>query len=278
MKFLSINLDPFQPNDSYLSALRKLIESIKPDFIAFQNVTNSDIKKLKKFSGYTAVHPACIYETRLKPAMALLSRYPALSDGPLAPVSIDYDEGDSGMFLQKAYYEMLDKNNKPFVIGIATTVLEKDLRATKVREEQLNQACGSLKHAQDAFLIGNFNLDRDIDGDLVFKGGWADAWLNIPGNTESNGCTYDPDKNSLIKDDEFGARRPDRFFFKSRHFKLDGMEVVGMEPILGIALSKHYGLLARFSPLAGARDRVEQPNVAVQFKRPEWSVNLQEQS
>lgn len=284
MKLLSFNLDPFRLE--HLDAIGKIVRAKRPEFIAFQNVTNDNIKKIKATpwgARYNVIQPTSIYETRLKPTLALFSTYPVISEPPLVPVTIDYDDTETDRFMQKAYYEMFDRNNKPFVICIATTSLEKDLKATEMREKQLNQACSYLKNAEDAFLVGNFCLDHDIDGDLVFKGGWVDAWLSISGNTEFNGCTYDPDKNPLIKDDQFGPRRPDRLFYKSRHFQLDHMEIVGVEPLQGpggstTSISKNFGLFAHLTALDRAKDKIEPPRVAVHFQRPEWTVKLQENS
>lgn len=288
MKLLSFNLDPFRldksDRDCWLEAIGKIVRAKRPEFLAFQNVTNDNIKKLKAArwaNGYNVVQPTAIYETRMKPAVALFSKWPTVAEGPLVPVTIDFDDTDTDKFLQKAYYEMNDKNNKPFIICIATTSLEKDLKATEMREKQLNQACDSLKNAEDAFLVGNFCIDNDVDGDLVFSGGWVDAWLGIAGNTETNGCTYDPDSNTLIKNDPFGPRRPDRLYFKSRHFQLDSIEVIGMEPYQppkgpATTISKHYGLLANLIALDRAKEKVDPPRVAVQFKRPEWAVHFQQ--
>ena len=291
MKLLSFNLDPFRRDkaerQAWSKAIGKLIRANKPEFVAFQNVTNDDIKKIMECDwaiSYNVVKPTAIYETRLKPQVALLSKWPAVSKGALVPTTIDYNDTLTDKFFQKAYYEMNDKKNKPFIICIATTSLEADLKATEMRERQLNQACYSLKNVESAFLIGNFCIDNDVDGTMVFQGGWKDAWLSIPGNTEASGCTYDPDNNPLIKDDPFGARRPDRLYFKSRHFELDSVEVIGMEPYKSprgteVAISKHYGLLVTLTALDRAKEPVESPAdaIPVRFSRPEWSVHFQEQ-
>jgi hypothetical protein len=291
MKLLSFYLDPVRRNkaerQAWFDAIGVIVKAAKPEFMAFQNVSNDDIKKIMapecRWSfGYNFVKPTAIYETRMKPAVTLLSKWPAVKEGPLVPTTIDYDDTDTDKFLQKAYYEMNDKNNKPFIICIGTTSLEEDLKATEMREKQLNQACNSLKSAEDAFLIGNFCIDNDIDGDIVFKGGWKDAWLSIPGNTEESGPTYDPDNNPLIKGDQFGPRRPDRLYFKSRHFELKSIEVIGTQPYqpaqgAPTTISKHYGLLVNLTPLDRAKDKVDSPVSAVEFKRsPEYAEHLRE--
>ena len=178
---------------------------------------------------------------------------------------------------------MYDKANQPFVIAVSTTSLEKDLKECELREKQLNEAMYSLVKVHDAFLMGGFCLDNDIDGKLTLKGGWEDAWLSIPGNTESNGSTYQPDRNPLIGSDPHGPGRPDRIFIKSRHFKLDKVELVGTEPYhlprnkeKAITISKHYGILATLSPLDPPRPIPKEEEVAAEFLKEEWSVQFQE--
>lgn len=266
MKLLSFNLDPFQHDK--LEAIGKLVGAKRPEFIAFQNVTNDNIKKIKATTWgtrYNVIQPPFVYENRMKPTVALFSTYP-----PETSKTIGYRETNSGKVLEKGYYEMFDKLNKPFVMCVATTSLEKDLKASEMREKQLSDACASMDQAEDAFLIGDFCIDGDFDGEVVLQQ-WADAWLSITGNTEANGYTYDPGKNLLCKGDTFGPGRPDRLIFKSRNFTLDTIELVGIEP----PISKHYGLLAQFTPLDRAKPRVETVLKPVHFKRTEWSVNFQ---
>lgn len=268
MKLLSFNLDPFKKE--MLEAIGKLVKAKRPEFIAFQNVTNDNIKKIKATNWgtrYNLIQPPFVYENRMKPTVALFSTYPATDSATLK-----YHEAESGKVLEKGYYVVHDKLNKAFVICVATTSLEKALKASEVRERQLNEACLHLCEAEDAFLIGDFCLDNDIDGKLVFKQ-WMDAWLSIPGNTEENGCTYDPNKNPLCAEDPFGPGRPDRLFFKSRNFQLDSIELVGVEPPI---ISKHYGLLAQFTQLDRPKPKQDSVLVAAHFERTEWSVKFQE--
>jgi hypothetical protein len=272
MKLLSFYLDCSQLDS--LDAIGKLVRQKRPEFIAFQNVTNDSIKKIKATPWcvkYNVIQPPFVYETRKKPTVVLFSTYPADDSR-----TVNYHETKSNKVLEKGYYVMHDKANKPFVIIVATTSLEKDLKESELRERQLNEACLSMAMAEDAFMIGDFNIDNDVDGELVFKGGWKDAWLSISGNTEANGCTYDPEKNPLIKADPFGPGRPDRLFFKSRNFQLDNVEVVGKVTPEAGAISKHYGLLAHFTQLDRPNPKEESPLVAVYFKRTEWSVQFQE--
>lgn len=282
MKLLTFNMTaglPVAEAADRLDALGKLVQSRRPEFLALQNVTNETLKKITRTtwgSRYNVIQPPYFFETRKLPTVAMLSTYPAEDS-----MTLNYHETPSGKVVLKGYYVMYDKLNQPYVICVATTSLEKGLKLTEFREKQLNEACLSMKDAENAFLLGDFSLDNDIDGDLELRGGWVDSWLAIAGNTESSGYTYDPEKNPLIKEDPFGPGRPDRIFFKSRHYNLDSVELVGVEPYQlpegqAVTISKHYGLLAQFSLLDIPKPKVEPCIVSALFKRTEWSVQFQE--
>ena len=177
---------------------------------------------------------------------------------------------------------MYNKQKEPHVITVCTTTLEAGLKHSSVREKQLNEAFLSLVDDEDAFVLGDFCLDNDIDGDLTLEGGWKDAWLCIPGNTTSNGDTYVPDKNPLIKEDPLGPGRPDRIFFKTRRYKLDSIEIVGQEPYSpargpAVTVSTHYGLFAQFTPTEQVLPKNKSTVVSVYFNRAKWSLEFQQQ-
>lgn len=280
MKLLTLDMGVNIPHlQERLDALGSIIQAEKPAFVALQNVSNETIKKVGRTPWgalYSVVHPPYVFETRTKPTVALFSIYP-----PQDSETVSYHENGTNKVLQKAYYVMYDKQKKAHVICISTTLLEDGLKQSDIRERQLNEAFLSLHDDEDAFVLGNFNLDNDIDGDLELYGGWTDAWLSIAGNTATNGPTYDPVKNTLVKDDPFGCGRPDRIFFKTRRYKLDSVEVVGKEPYqptVGKAVhaSTHFGLLAKFSPLEQCLPASGPCMVACTFKRTQWSLQFQQ--
>ena len=262
-----------------LDALGKLVQSKRPEFLGLQNVTNETIKKVVRSnwgSRYNVVQPQYKFETRKKPTVALFSTYPSQDSSTL-----QYKESACSRIMQKGYYVMYDKQKQPYVICVSTTSLESGLKASKYRESQLNQGLSSMIGDEDAFVLGDFSLDDDIDGELILKGGWKDVWLEIPGNTKSSGYTYHPVNNPLIKEDPFGPGRPDRIFFKTRHYKLDSVELVGVEPCqlpggVSVTISKHYGLMAQFSPLDVPIPAVQPPETPAVFKKTEWSIQFEE--
>lgn len=280
MKLLTLDMGVDLPNlQERLEALGSIVQAKKPEFLALQNVSNDTIKRIGGTtwgSLYKVVHPPYKFETRTKPTIALFSTYPSQD-----VATVYFHENATNKVLQKGYYVMYDKQKTPHVISICTTLLEEGLKESETREKQLNEGFLSLYDDEDAFVMGNFNLDNDIDGDVVLEGGWKDAWMSIPGNTAANGATYDPDKNTLVKEDPFGSGRPDRIFFKTRRYKLDSVEVVGKEPYQptrgpALHVSTHFGLLAQFSPLDQLLPSPERSVVGCIFKRTQWSLQFQQ--
>ena len=282
MKILSIYLEPGNNSSllKRLDALGDIVKAKKPEFVALQNVTNDIIKKMKVTpwgARFNILQTPYSYETRKNATSALLSTYP--TDGSL---SRNYKHTQSGKMILNGLYVMYDKQKQPFVITVGATTLEQGLKASEFRDKQLNEACLSMAEAKDSFLTGGFNIDSDIDGELLLQGGWKDAWLEA-GHTESSGYTYDPDKNPLIKEDPFGPGRPDRLLYRTRHYKLDSVELVGNKhPSAASAaasstISTHYGILAQFSPLEIPEPPIkDSPIVSAIFKHSEWSVQFQE--
>ena len=263
-----------------VDSLGEIVKAKKPEFIALQNVTKDAIKRVQASvwgSRYKIIQRPYTYETRNKLTTVLLSTYPS-EDKDV----VEYAESPSAKLLLKGYYIMYDKQKTPFVICVATTSLEQGLKASEFRERQLNEACLSMEPADDCFMMGGFGLDSDIDGELTLKGGWEDAWMEIPGNVESTGYTYNPEKNPLIKEDPFGPGRPDRLFYKTRHYKLDFVELVGnaypdsSSAAASATVSTHYGLLTQFSSLDTVKPKAKPSLLSAIFNRTEWSVQFQE--
>lgn len=273
MKLLTLDMGDI-PNgqlDVRVDALGAIIKDKRPEFFALQNVSKDIIKKISGTpwgTRYKVVYPPYKYETRKLPIVALFSTYPAEEAKTLG-----FHEDATSKSIQNGLYIMYDKQKHPHVISVNTTMLEEPLKASEIRERQLNESFLSVIDHEDAFVIGNFCLDCDIDGDLTLRGGWKDAWLCIPGNTSDNGNTYDPAKNLLIGEDPFGAGRPDRIFFKTRRYRLDSIEMVTdpYQPKIGPAIhaSKHFGLLAQFSPLDTLLPSTPSEMVGCIFNRPE---------
>lgn len=259
-----------------LEALGKLVQQKRPEFIALQSVSNETVKKIKGTmwgQRYNITHPPTKFETRSKPSVAILSAYPAESF-----TTLTYHDTACNRMLLKAYFVMYDKQKQPHIISFCTTRLEPGTEASEVRERQLNEALLSLMDDEDCFVLGDFNLMNEIDGEIHFNGGWRDAWLLVDGNTTKNGETHIPGTTPLNASSKDPRGRPDRIFFRARRYRMDSIEIVGKDPISGpgVHVSPHFGLLASFSALDPANFLPfnDQPEVACFFERPQWSLSF----
>lgn len=256
-----------------LEALGKLVQSKRPEFVALQNVSNEVVKKITS-SGwgarYNLINPPTKYETRTKPTVAILSTYPAQDSSTLR-----YHETASNKVLLKGYFVMYDKQKQPHIISICTTHLEEGKEASETREKQINEAFLSLTDDEDCFVLGDFSLLNDIDGDLHLNGGWRDAWVT---SGKGDGDTFVPSANPLIKNKEEPRGRPDRVFYKTMRYQLDSVEVVGKGSVsgAGLQISPHFAVLVCFTALEHQNPPLEPPEVPCFFKRAQWSLNFQQ--
>ena len=275
MKFLTVNMSlEVGLVQERIVALGKLVKSKRPEFIALQNVTVEMIKNLKRTpwgSRYESVYPPTTYESRGKPTLAILSTYP-----PHNHISLPYHDTTKNRMLLKGYYLMHDKQKKPHIISLCTTQLEVGKDMTETREIQMNEALLSLTGEEDCFVLGDFGLIDNIDGEVHLNGRWKDCWLSVGGNTPKDGETYVPASNPLIRDKTEAGRRPDRALYKTRRYKLESVEVIGKEPIDGVHVSSHFAVLATFNLLDpdSYLPREKSVDVACFFDRPQWSLSF----
>ena len=256
-----------------LEALGKLVLSKRPEFIALQGVSNEVMRKINGTmwgTRYNLIHPPTKYETRTKPTVAILSTYPAQDS-----ISITYHETMTNKVLLRGYFVMYDKQKQPHVISVCSTQLEEGRDMSEVREKQINEAFLSLMDDEDCFVLGDFSLLNDIDGELYLSGDWHDSWIT---NGKGNGETFVPAMNPLLKDKKAPSGRPDRIFFKSMRYKLESVEVVGKEPISGTGthISSHFGVLTSFTPLEQLNPPADFTEVPCFFKREQWSLNFEQ--
>jgi len=130
--------------------------------------------------------------------------------------------------------------------------------------------------------MGDLNIEDKVDGDIVLPSPWIDAWLSLPGNTDSNGLTYDRSKNPFapvlkrtVNATSYKARL-DRVLCKLSDFKVKEMRVVGDKLTKsGILPSDHFGVFTVLSATAETtrhRNReTDQEVEEVYFRRPsDW--------
>ena len=134
-----------------------------------------------------------------------------------------------------------------------------------IREKQLNEAMGMLDEYEDVWLLGDFNIIREIDGSLSLAGDWKDAWMEGEGNTCASGDTYVPSKNPLIKNNSLPSGRPDRIFYKSGRYSFESIELIGTNPVI----SSHFGVLITMYQQEGQLHSTNTtPGIICTFNRP----------
>ena len=101
-------------------------------------------------------------------------------------------------------------------------------------------------------VMGDMNINEGkfkADGEVVLPYSWSDAWLSLPGNTVSNGNTWDQSRNAFASmqsntnTTKIYKARVDRVFCKLSDFKFKEMRIVGNESTKsGVLPSDHFGL------------------------------------
>ncbi|TMW57110.1 hypothetical protein Poli38472_003035 [Pythium oligandrum] len=83
---------------------------------------------------------------------------------------------------------------------------------------------------------------------------WRDLWLTVAENTETNGYTYDGQRNGVIKNKSHRSRFDRMYWYPGPKARvtatspLQRIELIGTEPITdGLWPSDHFGLLSTFS-------------------------------
>lgn len=241
MKLLTINIRCEEPGlQERLDELGKIVKSKRPEFIAIQDVTIDTGKHIQAApwaQRYHLLMPPPRYETRNKPSVAILSAYPSEESKAL-----QYEGAKPTEVLLRSYYVMYDKSRQPHVVTIVTTHVQNEPEDTMIREKQLNEAMEMLDEYEDVWLLGDFNIIREIDGSVSLTGDWRDAWMEGDGNTCPLGDTYVPAKNPLIKNKSLPSGRPDRIFYKSSRYCFESIELIGTNPVI----SSHFGILVTF--------------------------------
>ena len=147
-----------------------------------------------------------------------------------------------------------------------------------MRELQLQESLKVLSRYENVCVMGDMNIEDKVDGDIVLPSPWIDAWLSLPGNTDSNGLTWDRSKTPFasvlkrtVNATSYQARL-DRVLCRLSDFKVKEMRVVGDKLTKsGILPSDHFGVFAviEFSENTGkTHDKNSQTVQEVYFKRP----------
>lgn len=138
--------------------------------------------------------------------------------------------------------EVVSREDKPLVI--ATSHLESpcpgppkwDQMYSKERVDQAREAIIQLKQHKNVIFCGDMNWDDKLDGQVPLPDGWVDAWTELrPGEL---GYTYDTKSNKMLTGNRTLQKRLDRMLCSLQDFKIDRIEMIGMEAIPGISYCK----------------------------------------
>ncbi|KAK2644517.1 hypothetical protein Ddye_019712 [Dipteronia dyeriana] len=129
-------------------------------------------------------------------------------------------------------------------------------------KERIAQAKAALsllvRNSPNMIFCGDMNWDDVLDGRFPMFDGWIDAWEEL--RRGEDGWTYDTKSNPMLFGNRPLQKRLDRFVCNLNDFKLDAIEMIGLEAIPGVSYSKekrkgkgklilpvlpsdHYGLL-----------------------------------
>ncbi|XP_020614558.1 uncharacterized protein LOC110052737 [Orbicella faveolata] len=255
-----------------MAALGKIVENLKPDLLTFQEVTRDNLALLRQqkwFARYYLTPPGITREGRYFDI--ILTVFPVdkwhvyqFKNSPL----------NRKLITAEIKGPVSSSKSPRFVI--ATTHLEHSGTYAQLREEHLRESLKMLSTYDNVCVMGDMNIEGQFDGDVILPWQWVDAWLTLPGNTNSNGYTWDQSKNPFIRKHGVETSLKDRFdrvFCKLRDFKVKEMKIVGSNHTVKTSVlpSDHFGLftVVEISAKTAEKHKKHSQTVSeVYFKRP----------
>ena len=262
-----------------MEALGQIVEDLEPDLLAFQEVTLENLAILQEqrwFSRYRLIPPDIAKQGGLpKSFVVILSAYP-VDNWQVYPFKQNSPRNRRLVIAETK--TSVSSASVKFVI--TATHLANAGYNTRLREAQLKESFKIISGYDNVCVMGDLNIDVNTDGDIVLPSPWIDAWLSIPGNTNSNGYTWDRSKTPFasvlrrtVNATSYQARL-DRVLCKLSDFKVKDMRIVGDQLTKsGILPSDHFGLftvieLAEKSEHEGSQMKKPQTESEVYFNRP----------
>ncbi|XP_022808385.1 uncharacterized protein LOC111345359 [Stylophora pistillata] len=277
IRFLTYNIwnSPLKMRDRMV-ALGEIVQDLEPDVITFQEVTLANLAVLREQRWFSRYHliPQVVFKSDGKHFVIILSVFP-VEKWLVHPFS-NYNDSTSDRRL--VFAEV--KNTIPssdVIFGFAGTHLAYRRFDSIEREQQLKESFHIISPNDNVCVMGDLNINDNIDGEVVLPPGWFDVWLLISGNFNRNGFTYDREKISIMKGPAVNAKshkaRYDRVFCKLLDFKVKEMRIVGDEVTrTGIFPSDHFGLFVVIQhiekPGHEKQKQTSQTLNQVYFKRP----------
>ena len=268
-----------------MQALGQIIHELQPDVLTFQEVTPDNFALLKEqhwFSRYYLI-PADDFGKQGRSSLVILSAF--LVDKWFI-YTFKNPPPNRKLVIAEAKAAALSKSMK-FVVG--TAHLAHAGYNTRLRELQLNESLTLLSVYDNVCLMGDMNIEHKVDGDIILPWAWIDAWLFIPGNTNSNGYTWDRSKTSfaLARERSVNATsyqaRLDRVFCKLSDLKVKEIRIVGDKlSKSGVIPSDHFGLFTVIQPSVKTgsqkHNEISKTEKFVYFKRPlNWEKLVQQE-
>ena len=261
-----------------IAALGQIVDDLEPDILVLQEVTLENLVVLKEqrwFSRYRLIPPDVTVQGTISLEIILIM-YPAVQKWYISR----FVNSPRKRKLVVAETTHLIPSKVQFVI--AGTHFVHAGENTILRELQLKESLKVLSPYENVCVMGDLNIEDKVDGDIVLPSPWIDAWLSLPGNTDSNGLTYYRSKTPFapvikrtVNATSYKARL-DRVLCKLSDFKVKEMRVVGDKLTKsGILPSDHFGVFTVLSATAVTtrhRNReTDQEVEEVYFRRPsDW--------
>ncbi|KAJ0983029.1 hypothetical protein J5N97_011284 [Dioscorea zingiberensis] len=250
LKVLSYNVWFREDLEVYkrMKALGDLIQQHSPDMICFQEVTPNIYEILQSSTWWNA------YKCSVPAREANSKAYFCMQMSKLPVKSFSCKPFSNSTMGRELCLADVDMGMGKQLL-IATSHLESpcpsppkwDQMFSRERIVQAKQAIGILKSSPNVIFGGDMNWDDKLDGDFPLPDGWIDAWKQLrPGE---NGCTYDTKANPMLQGNRTLQKRLDRFLCFLSDFKLQSIEMIGMEPIPGLSYCKEKKVKNEFKKL-----------------------------
>ncbi|XP_078428702.1 uncharacterized protein LOC144700961 [Wolffia australiana] len=220
-----------------MNAIGGLIQQHSPDIICLQEVTPNIYKVFQASAWWND------YACSVPWKMATEKPYFCMQLSKLPVKSFRSEPFNNTIMGRELCIADIDTGpNKPLVV--ATTHLESpcpgppkwDQMYSKERVAQAKYSTQILHELQNVVFCGDMNWDDKLDGEFPAPASWVDAWAEL--RPDEEGFTYDTKSNLMLSENKKLQRRLDRFICKLQDFEVTGIEMVGVEPMLGFSYQK----------------------------------------
>ncbi|XP_058072378.1 uncharacterized protein LOC131221211 [Magnolia sinica] len=220
-----------------MEAIGDLIQQHSPDLICFQEVT-PNIYDLFQQSGWWKVYHCSVSNEKAK-----MRPYFCIQLSKLPVKAFDCKPFSNSIMGRELSIADVDIGAGQSLV-VATSHLESpcpapprwDQMFSKERVAQAKQAINLLKDSPNVIFCGDMNWDDKLDGAFPLPDGWIDAWAEL--RSGENGWTYDTKSNPMLSGNRTLQKRLDRFICNLHHFKIIGIDIIGVEAIPGISYCK----------------------------------------